>query len=211
MKNRDNRFKRSILLVSRIFKWFGKGIYFWLFVVQCLLAFIFAFKLNNALTAYGIVLQIFGAALIIRSLSAKLEIFRKHNIGRMILEYLREFPIFRGARAETSARLRGTSKMEGPATVIIKPPGNDITDVIRYFDQVIEDLKEEMNTRFEHHKKTLEDLKAQQVEEIESIKNAIVKTANKMESVVLSNPWQELYGISTILLGLLITLMSLAS
>lgn len=188
--------------------WLNEGKYLFIFLI--LLTFVLGLdKINIGLSTegnikvYGLILQIIGSMTLIYSLRGKLVLFKGWKLADFFKDYFKRCPVF---IKKTVINL-GPINFEESETMTaelrsVLRPQEDFKDIIRYFDEEIDYLHQrvartKMELKSDIHK-VADDFNDYKV------KNSLViqETKNLISDSSVSNIWQDLFGIFSILLGL---------
>lgn len=148
-------------------------------------------------------MEIFGLALVFLSLNSKLSLLHSKSIRDIFTDYFRSFPSRKKPFTQTIS-VEGISSGSSLGEIrVTTDPSNDINEVIKYFKEEIRIIRSEMkqyraatNLLLEQHQKS-----------IDEIDNKITQTANlqnqKIRELIISDPGEELGGITILLFGIL--------
>ncbi len=154
---------------------------------------------------YGLLLQIIGAVTIINSLRKRLILFKGHGISFLFKNWLRKFPFFQKGRIHNiKATLRGTGSISVKGDKLIKSPDkNNPGDIIRYFDEKIEDLKKRIIDTEDRLTSELFKVNCELDSTRSSLTDKLDENRKIIEDSTLSNVWHDLIGVSSIIMGLI--------
>ncbi|WP_373495309.1 hypothetical protein [Aquiflexum sp.] len=196
--------------MKKLVTWLYAGRYIFYFI-SILIAVRFISQINVGLNPidnikiYGLALQIFGALTIINSLKQKLILFKGHGLIKLFTDWFRAFPFFRKKRTyNMSGNITLPSlKTTGEMKTTKRPNDKDIKDVIMYFDDEIQFLTKNIN-------KTKTELKeniSKVINDLDLVNNSlnekISETRQKIIDTSVSNVWLDLFGVSSIIIGLI--------
>lgn len=193
-----------------------KRLYIWILEGKCLYIFlillVLAFSLNrinlgcnilDSVRYFGLALELGGTSILVHSIGDKLFIFKGYGLSKFLADYFRSIPLKRKPKhhslkvetvsySMTMGELRGTMR-----------PKEDLKDIIRYFDGEIKYLHKKVNelkskTDLDQHnlKSSLESLKT-------NLLGELTETKERIENSAVSNIWLELFGLSCIILGII--------
>ncbi|MFZ2283552.1 MAG: hypothetical protein WAV86_06725 [Lutibacter sp.] len=194
--------------MKKIFLWFYEGKLFYISLIIFIIGLNLEkisidFSLIDKIKIYGLILQLIGASTIIISLKNKLILFKDSGIVHFFIEYFKRFPI---GKKQNIVNLKGTSvgssKFRARLSKKIKPL-ESIDEVTEYFNREIEILKNEISLLKEDFSTNIRDLKESIENSKTEMKDSLKKTEKMISDNAISDIWIELFGVFTILIGLI--------
>jgi hypothetical protein len=199
--------------MKKYINWFLEGKFLYIYLVLLILAwklddFDIGIKTDGNIRLYGLFLQIIGSVSLIYSLRDKLILFKGWKLTDFFIDYFKRFPF---------NKMHNTSYLQGSINIHTTVNGNlrkdgkpkeNFQDIIKYFNEEIEDLH-----------KLLVDLKKDLKSDVKRIdgelsehKAKICKELNETKMLIsdssVSNIWLDLFGIFSIITGLIFATIS---
>lgn len=191
----------------RLINWILEGKFLFIFLIIVFTAF-FLNRIDigcntvDNIRFYGLLLELIGTYTLVSSLSDKLFTFKGYGLSRFFRDYFGSFPFRRipkkysmkaeaGAYSITMGDLRGVLR-----------PKEDLKDIIRYFDGEIQYLHKKLAEAQQKLDVDLQSMRSK-LEGVQiKLSKDIAETKGIMTDSAVSNIWLELFGLSCIILGL---------
>ncbi|NLP59409.1 hypothetical protein [Lutibacter sp. B1] len=194
--------------MKRIFLWFYEGKFLYLSLIIFIIGINLDkvpndFLLIDRIKIYGLILQLIGASTIIISLKNKLIFFKDSGIIQFFLEYFKRFPFKKKQNiVNLKGTITGSSKLSGRLSKTIEPLKSfeEITD---YFNGEIENLKNDIYLVKKDFNLKINSLNENIENNKKEMKGNLEKTEKLISDSAVSDIWLELFGVFTILIGLI--------
>src|SRR5690606_27679989 len=102
---------------------------------------VFGLKRVDNIRVYGLLFQLIGTSVIVYSFKEKLFLFKGYGVLTFLLDYLRGFPWTKKSISHTLNANAGIFTSAAGRMNLIKKPKENFQDIIRYFDERVEDLQ----------------------------------------------------------------------
>ena len=192
--------------MKKYIKWILELWFVYLIILQISLLFLLNkidVKLETSIKFYGLILQVIGSIIIVYILYDKLILFREFGLSKFFADYLSRFP---GRRIKINVGLMagtGDITFTGFAPHIGSRPKEDFKDIIRYYDEQIDNLHKRMTKSIEEKNKQINDLNDKIEELHRRLGDEIKKTNKRISDSSISNIGLDLYGVSTAGIGII--------
>lgn len=155
---------------------------------------------------YGLTLEIIGTLTIAYGLKDKILTFKGHGLTRHFIDHIKSFPILQRKR---DFRLEGNATMpmvtiSGAARLIKKPKGDDLQDVIRYFEEEIKYLHDTDGKIRSEIRIAIDEFSTKLTTAKNNLRKEISDTKELIKESAISSIWLEVFGLSCLLLGLIL-------
>ena len=187
--------------IKWLFLKFDEGKYFWLFLLLFAFGFIVLLYCREHTVLLAQAYQLIGAISVLTIFRRKMLIFRSVKIRTLVVRYFKS--LF--TKPEYKYKLRWSDKVYVKEEIDTEfkrdLPQPSVEEVIQYFNEKIENLRNERiliekDLRFE-----IGILKQDSEEEISKLRTGYHEIENKVENWAVKDYWLELFGIAMILYG----------
>jgi hypothetical protein len=195
--------------MKRYFKWLWEVWFLWLLIFQLLIVIgldklNFGLKPDENIRIYGLSLQLLGLIIIVISLKDKFLLFKGFGLNYIFIDWIKRRPKRKNIIIKTyDTNLHITSFVPDVEIRGIIRPNDDLTDIIRYYNEEIEYLhkrivktKKELENQVNVINNDIEGLKRRFGDEIKGTKKLVSDSS-------ISNIALDLYGVMTAFIGLI--------
>jgi hypothetical protein len=195
--------------MKRYIDWFKEGKFFFIYLI--LLAFIIeldnlnvGFEIETNIRIYGLLLQLIGSITLVISLRERLILFKGWKLIDFFKDFFRRFP---SKGKHIYLNVNDSIHIQSSTNAEIRRlfnPSEDINETLRYFNEEINSLHEKL-TKFRNELKLdLKKIDSKMEEHKSQISKELFETKKLVTDSSVSNIWLDLFGIFSILTGLVL-------
>lgn len=197
-----------IIWLKNIAIWSWDGRLFWGYVTLIILLAVF---FNSYYSLIGNVLQLGGVITIVVGINNKIKLFNNESPFKYHLKYFNRFPRLKpkvrvgNMSANFSVGLSMTAKL----TARFKNPEQSYADIIRYLDQELSQIKQQISGTEKELKNQIINLTKQFEDQRQKLDSNIKQVDEKLELSNTSDIRLELFGAACIAAGLIFSILAL--
>lgn len=191
-------------MIRRLVVWLWRAwpIIVMLFLVGLHLAALEYFQAQSATVnkVAGTIMQIVGGLIILHSVDSNLGIFRNQSLFRIIIAWLRDFPVFKRT-ISLSANLTGSMSLSGSISTLVKRAVTTVEERLAEAERQIVELRADLHAKHQALQTRIEQVKTDLSASITSNQTDLKRLSEQIEKATVGSFKQQAFGVMLAVYG----------
>jgi hypothetical protein len=148
----------------------------------------------------GTIMQIVGGLIILHSVDSNLGIFRNQSLFRIIIAWLRDFPVFKRT-ISLSANLTGSMSLSGSISTLVKRAVTTVEERLAEAERQIVELRADLHAKHQALQTRIEQVKTDLSASITSNQTDLKRLSEQIEKATVGSFKQQAFGVMLAVYG----------